>query len=140
MSPRIDNYVGFEGYRRIAHADLRNARVLSRALELSGYYTVSSYYLSPFLQLTVCRQVLSNIHKPLGTTKGLAQTLLDAATGYDEDDAEFYERGLPVVSFRFSDKFKQENPNIKQEWIQSLLRAKQWIGRPTGAYNDGPKN
>ncbi|QRV81870.1 Pyridoxal-dependent decarboxylase conserved domain [Ceratobasidium sp. AG-Ba] len=102
--------LGFEGYRRIALADLRNARVLSRALEMSGYYTC-----------------LSNIHRPLGTTKGIAQTIVEAATGIDEDDAEYYERGLPVVSFRFSDKFKQENPHVKQEWIQSLLRAKQWI-------------
>ncbi|KAF8605688.1 glutamate decarboxylase [Ceratobasidium sp. AG-I] len=102
--------LGFEGYRRIAQSDLRNARLLSRALELSGYFTV-----------------LSNIHKPLGTTKGLAQTVSDTLTGVDEDEAEFYERGLPVVSFRFSDNFRAENPNVKQEWIQSLLRAKQWI-------------
>jgi len=102
--------LGFEGYRRIAQSDLRNARLLSRALELSGYFTV-----------------LSNIHKPLGTTKSLAQTVTESLVGIDEDDAEFYERGLPVVSFRFSDKFKAENPNVKQEWVQSLLRAKQWI-------------
>jgi len=104
--------LGFEGYRRIAHSDLRNARLLSRSLELSGYFTV-----------------LSNIHKPLGTTKGLTQTLTETlgGPGLDEDDAEFYERGLPVVSFRFSDKFKKENPHVKQEWVQSLLRAKQWI-------------
>ncbi|KAG8709362.1 hypothetical protein FRC09_000714 [Ceratobasidium sp. 395] len=102
--------LGFDGYRRIALSDLRNARVLSRALEMSGYYTC-----------------LSNIHKRLGTTKNITQQLTEAVTGIDEDDAEFYERGLPVVSFRFSDKFKQENPSVKQEWVQSLLRAKQWI-------------
>ncbi|KAG8694803.1 hypothetical protein FRC08_008250 [Ceratobasidium sp. 394] len=102
--------LGFEGYRRIALSDLRNARILSRALELSGYYTC-----------------LSNIHKPLGTTKGLTQTLTETVKGIDEDDAEYYERGLPVVSFRFSDKFKADNPNVRQEWVQSLLRAKQWI-------------
>ncbi|KAG9088554.1 hypothetical protein FRC06_001975 [Ceratobasidium sp. 370] len=102
--------LGFDGYRRIALADLRNARILSRALEMSGYYTC-----------------LSNIHKPLGTTKGLTQTLTEAVSGVNEDDAEYYERGLPVVSFRFSEKFKQENPNVRQEWVQSLLRAKQWI-------------
>lgn len=32
--------LGFDGYRRIAQADLANARMLSRALEGSGYYTV----------------------------------------------------------------------------------------------------
>jgi glutamate decarboxylase len=35
--------LGFEGYRRIAQADLTNARLLSRALEGSGYYTVCPY-------------------------------------------------------------------------------------------------
>lgn len=63
-------------------------------------------------------QVLSNIHKPLGTTKSLAQTVTESLVGVDEDDAEYYERGLPVVSFRFSDKFKAENPHVKQEWVQ----------------------
>ncbi|KAB5589249.1 Glutamate decarboxylase [Ceratobasidium theobromae] len=102
--------LGFDGYRRIAQNDLRNSRLLSRALERSGYYTC-----------------LSNIHKPLGTTKGITQVVADTLTGIDEDDAEYYERGLPVVSFRFSDSFRQEFPNVKQEWVQYLLRAKQWI-------------
>ncbi|CAE6503091.1 unnamed protein product [Rhizoctonia solani] len=102
--------LGFDGYRRIAQDDLRNARLLSRALERSGYY--------------VC---LSNIHRPLGTTKGITETLTDALKGFDEEDAEYYERGLPVVSFRFSDNFRAEYPQIKQVWIQNLLRAKQWI-------------
>lgn len=35
-------HLGFEGYRNIALDDLRNARLLSRALEKSGYYTVLS--------------------------------------------------------------------------------------------------
>ena len=28
---------------------------------------------------------------------------------------------------RFSDEFKQEYPWVKQEWMQTLLRVKQWI-------------
>lgn len=102
--------LGFDGYRRVILSDLRNARLLSRALERSGYF--------------VC---LSEIHRPLGTTKGIAETLTEAVKGYDEDDAEYYERGLPVVSFRFSDKFREEYPNVRQVWVQNLLRAKQWI-------------
>ncbi|CEL60368.1 glutamate decarboxylase [Rhizoctonia solani AG-1 IB] len=102
--------LGFDGYRRIALSDLRNARLLSRALERSGYFTC-----------------VSNIHRKLGTTKGITQALAETITGFDEDDAEYYERGLPVVSFRFTDKFRQEYPNVKQVWIQNLLRAKQWI-------------
>ena len=32
--------LGFDGYRRIALKDLRNARMLSRALEATEYFTV----------------------------------------------------------------------------------------------------
>ena len=35
-------HLGFEGYRAIGLDDLKNARMLSRALEKSGYYTVLS--------------------------------------------------------------------------------------------------
>lgn len=40
---------------------------------------------------------------------------------------QLYEDGLPVVAFRFSDQFREENPEIQQKWIQTLLRAKGWI-------------
>jgi len=39
--------LGFEGYKKIAHKDLRNARLLSRALE-STYFTVRINHLSPY--------------------------------------------------------------------------------------------
>jgi glutamate/tyrosine decarboxylase-like PLP-dependent enzyme len=35
-------HLGFEGYRAIGLDDMKNARMLSRALEKSGYYTVLS--------------------------------------------------------------------------------------------------
>lgn len=35
-------HLGFEGYRAVALDDLKNARLLSRALENSKYYTVLS--------------------------------------------------------------------------------------------------
>jgi len=93
--------LGFDGYRRIAQADLANARLLSRALEGSGYYTCAS-----------------DIHIPLeGKDLG----------NIDKSDAEFYRKGLPVVAFRFSDEFKQKYPHVQQVWIQNLLRAKKWI-------------
>ena len=38
-----------------------------------------------------------------------------------------YARGLPVVAFRFTDAFKETYPDIKQEWIQHLLRQSGWI-------------
>ncbi|KAK7059640.1 glutamate decarboxylase [Favolaschia claudopus] len=93
--------LGFDGYRRIAIKDLRNARMLSRALE-------ATYF-----------KVLSNIHKP---SKNQAVTDND-----DSDDPELYERGLPVVSFKLSDKFIADYPHVQQAWIQSMLRTKGWI-------------
>lgn len=88
--------LGFDGYRKITIKDLRNARLLSRALE-------STYF-----------KVLSNIHRVL--------------PGKDEDDdPESYEPGLPVVSFKLSDDFKEQYPHVEQVWIQSMLRTKGWI-------------
>lgn len=99
--------LGFNGYRDVMQEDLKNARLLSRALELSGYF-----------------EVLSDIHRP-------ASALSSAATKTgiaNEEDAEFYQAGLPVVAFKWNDQFKQENPNLRQEWVQHLLRVKGWIG------------
>ncbi|KAG8882654.1 hypothetical protein FRB99_004648 [Tulasnella sp. 403] len=92
--------LGFEGYQRLARVDMHNARVLSRALEGSGYY-----------------KVVSEIHLPYeggilsGTTIGEG---VDAVTSDPEDP-------------QFSDQFKAEYPHVKQEWMQTLLRARQWI-------------
>lgn len=35
--------------------------------------------------------------------------------------------GLPVVSFRFSEEYRSQNPDVQQKWVQTLLRAKGWI-------------
>jgi len=96
--------LGFEGYRKIAIKGLRNARTLSRALD-------ATYF-----------KVLSNIHK-----------LSHSKLTKDEDDPEFYQRGLPVVSFRLSDEFQREYPHVQQVWIQSMLRGKGWIVPNYGA-------
>lgn len=56
-------HLGFEGYRAVALDDLKNARLLSRALEKSGLF-----------------EVLSDIHRPVeGIAKG---------TNFDEEDIE----------------------------------------------------
>ena len=34
-----------------------------------------------------------------------------------------------MVAFRFTDGFKQKYPEIKQKWIQTLLRSKGWYVR-----------
>jgi len=101
-------HLGFEGYRSVALDDLKNARLLARALDKSGYYTVLS-------------EVHQFVNKP-----GLLENT-KKAVGIDEEDIENYFPSLPVVAFRFSDKFKQNNPNTQQKWIQTLLRAKGWI-------------
>ncbi|KAF4615256.1 hypothetical protein D9613_002765 [Agrocybe pediades] len=94
-------HLGFEGYRSVGLADMQNARLLSRALEKTGYYTV-----------------LSDIHRAVGAHD---------QHGIDDANIEAYEPGLPVVAFRFSDKFQQDHPDIDQKWIQTLLRSKGWI-------------
>ncbi|KAG6909447.1 hypothetical protein DXG01_000432 [Tephrocybe rancida] len=99
-------HLGFEGYRAVALDDLKNARLLSRALENSKYYTV-----------------LSDIHRKIPTTLEAAK----GAVGVNENDPEAYSPGLPVVSFRFSDAFQEKYPEVEQRWIQTLLRAKGWI-------------
>ncbi|KAI0255407.1 glutamate decarboxylase [Lactifluus subvellereus] len=97
-------HLGFQGYRNVALADLKNARTLSRALERSGYFTV-----------------LSDIHRLVGGSGDAT------ARSANEGDVELYEPGLPVVAFRFSDDFQQKHPDIRQKWIQTLLRTKGWI-------------
>jgi len=100
--------LGWEGYERIARIDMINARMLSRAIEATGYYTC-----------------VSEIHLPFEAGNVVSRAI-DAVSS-DEQDPQYYKRGLPVVSFRFSDKFVKDYPHVKQEWIQTLLRVKQWI-------------
>ncbi|CAH7689077.1 glutamate decarboxylase [Phakopsora pachyrhizi] len=109
--PIINQYfnfiqLGFEGYRTIALDDLSNARLLSRALERSGYYTV----------LSDIHRRNSDLGKPRSQTHGCT-------------DAKFqdYVKGLPVVAFCWTEEFRKRHPELKQRWIQTLLRAKGWI-------------
>lgn len=100
--------LGMEGYKRVVAADLVKARVLSRALERSGYF--------------VC---LSNIHTPVSPDTLLGKAAHDLKL--DDDEPEYYIPGLPVVSFRFTDEIKQKYPHLKQAWVQSQLRGIGWI-------------
>ncbi|KAF8877197.1 pyridoxal phosphate-dependent transferase [Infundibulicybe gibba] len=102
--------LGFDGYKKIANKDLRNARLLSRALE-------KTYF--------------NNIHRPATPSAALGK-----GSQHPKDDSpEYYQMGLPVVSFKLSDEFKEKYPYVKQVWIQTLLRVKGWI---VPNYN-GPK-
>lgn len=62
-------HLGFEGYRSVALDDLKNARLLARALDKSGYYTVLS-------------EVHQFVNKP-----GLLENT-KKAVGIDEEDIE----------------------------------------------------
>ncbi|KAG0144877.1 hypothetical protein CROQUDRAFT_94550 [Cronartium quercuum f. sp. fusiforme G11] len=109
--PIINQYfnfiqLGFEGYRAIAMGDLSNARLLSRALERSGYYKV----------ISDIHRKKSDIGKPRTTTHGSINTKF-----------EDYIEGLPVVAFCWTEDFKKKHPQLKQKWVQTLLRARGWI-------------
>jgi glutamate decarboxylase len=99
-------HLGFSGYRSIMENTLANARLLSRALEHTGWY-----------------RCVSDIHRKKGDTKfeqGKAQ--------YDAGETSAdYNAGLPVVAFSLTDEFKKNYPHVKQESVSNLLRAKQYI-------------
>ncbi|QSZ36665.1 hypothetical protein DSL72_006546 [Monilinia vaccinii-corymbosi] len=101
-------HLGFKGYRQIMENCMSNARLLSKSLEATGWYTC-----------------VSDIHRRKGehTSQGTNATVFSKE---DETSAD-YNAGLPVVAFRFSDEFKKEFPHLKQETISNLLRAKQYI-------------
>lgn len=99
-------HLGFTGYRDIMENTLRNARLLSRALETTGWY-----------------RCVSDIHRKKGDL-----TFEKGKPQYEEgDNSGDYNAGLPVVAFTFSDDVKKEYPNIQQVVISNLLRAKQYI-------------
>ena len=86
---------------------MANARLLSKALESTGWY-----------------RCVSDIHRPKGQTeykKG------ETYEGKDGETSADYNAGLPVVAFTLTDDFKQKYPHVKQVSISNLLRAKQYI-------------
>lgn len=87
---------------------LANARLLSLALEKTGWY--------------VC---VSDIHRKRGEHeyKGAAEI----EYGEEGETSAEYNAGLPVVAFHFSDEFKKDYSHVKQESVSTLLRAKQYI-------------
>lgn len=98
--------LGRDGFTRIVNAELSNARLLSNALSKS-YFTM-----------------LSNIHLPAESS---IKDTVTSAIGTDVENPMKFVKGLPVVAFRLSDKFKKEYPHVQQRWIQQLLRIKGWI-------------
>jgi len=100
-------HLGFNGFRAVMENALANARLLSKALEATGWY--------------LC---VSDIHRPKGQFDYQGQQEIWTKEGETSAD---YNAGLPVVAFRFSDAFKKDYPHIKQESVSTLLRVKQYI-------------
>lgn len=99
-------HLGFTGYRSIMENTLANARLLSRALEHTGWY-----------------RCVSDIHRKKGDFK-----YEKGKTQFDEGaNSADYNAGLPVVAFTLTDDFHKEFPHVKQESVSNLLRAKQYI-------------
>lgn len=99
-------HLGFNGYRSIMENALANARMLSRALEATGWY-----------------RCVSDIHRKKGEFK-----YDPSKQPYsDSERSDAYNPGLPVVAFTLTDGFKAENPHVKQAAVSNLLRAKQYI-------------
>lgn len=107
-------HLGREGYTAVMRNALQNARILSKALEASGWY--------------VC---LSDIHRRRGTwgNGGTGTKIVDGVKDLilSDDDLKSYNPGLPVVAFRFSDEFRKSFPHIKQQSVSTLLRTKGYI-------------
>ena len=101
-------HLGFKGFRSIMENCMTNARLLSKALEASGWYTC-----------------VSDIHRKKGefAFKGVKE----AVFGNEDETSADYNAGLPVVAFRFSDDFKKDYPHVKQQSVSTLLRTKQYI-------------
>lgn len=104
--------LGAEGYTSIMCNALQNARILSKALEATGWYTC-----------------VSDIHRkrntwgapPARLEQHMEQLVLS------DTDPKLYNPGLPVVAFRLSDNFVAEFPHVKQQSVSTLLRSKGYI-------------
>ena len=99
-------HLGFDGYRAIVENALANARLLSWALEATGWYE--------------CK---SDIHRKKGDHK-----YVKGQPAYEKgEDSSAYNAGLPVVSFGFSENFRQSYPHVKQQAISNLVSPRSWL-------------
>lgn len=106
-------HLGRSGFREVMENCLRNARLLSRSLEGTGWYTV-----------------VSDIHRPIdGSSVDVASQLAGNGGGKldEEVTSKEFVAGLPVVAFRLNDAFKRQLPHVKQESVSQMMRAREWI-------------
>jgi glutamate decarboxylase len=99
-------HLGRKGYRDVMEHVLMNARILSDALEATGWY-----------------RCVSDIHRKRGD-----YAYTGATTAFQGGDtSEAYNPGLPVVAFCFTDDFKKAHPRLKQDAVSQILRVKGYI-------------
>ncbi|KAK1780001.1 pyridoxal phosphate-dependent transferase [Copromyces sp. CBS 386.78] len=132
-------HLGFQGYRDVVENCLSNARLLSKALEATGWYTcVSDIHRPPKKQASVTSGSSANKGKYEQSSESQnddqkaerEESKTHASSEEAPKDRETsadYTPGLPVVSFRFTDEFQKEYPHVKQETVSLLMRARQWI-------------
>ena len=99
-------HLGFNGFRSIMENMLANARLLSRALEATGWY-----------------RCVSDIHR----RKGHFTCDPETPAYCESERSDAYNAGLPVVAFTLTDEFHKQYPHVKQASVSNLLRAKQYI-------------
>jgi glutamate decarboxylase len=101
-------HLGFNGFREIMENALSNARLLSKALEATGWYTC-----------------VSDIHRRKGEHS--FKSTQEGVFRKENETSADYNAGLPVVAFRLSDDFKKQYPHVHQESVSTLLRTRQYI-------------
>lgn len=70
--------------------------------------------------------LVSDMHRAKGTFGYDTKRNLDSTREVLDDISE-YNPALPVVAFKLSDRFKAENPHVKQAAVSTLLRTRGWI-------------
>jgi glutamate decarboxylase len=123
-----------------------NARLLSKSLEATGWYTCVSDIHRPAPNtvaghaVEMAQAIKETVTSAAGALAGgeKASASSDphpkadnntppAAPSSSWETSAAFVAGLPVVSFRLTDEFQREFPHVKQETISLLLRARQWI-------------
>ncbi|KAJ1677687.1 glutamate decarboxylase gad1, partial [Spiromyces aspiralis] len=112
---------GYKGYAQVMNTCLHNARLLSVALEATDIFCV-----------------LSDIHRPHGI-KGHSTANIKAARElfiaesnkdyelHDPNQNLPYNVGVPVVSFRVSDEYLRDHPELDQDALSTMFRVRGWI-------------
>ena len=100
--------LGYDGYRDTFKRSLFVARVFAHQILRSPIF--NDYF-----------EVVSSIHESIDGDK-----VPDAANDYWENP-EKYKPGVPLIAFKFSDKFQKEYPEVPQALLSHMLRTRGWI-------------